>query len=155
MKETKDSEESEGQVQRETLCLTISPSGEQAVSGGSDSAIHLYDLNTHQRLQIYKSRYYMITQFSIMPYRVLIYSSFLSSVWTVMDGHSSRVFAVTFHPERETEFISGGWDNTVQVNYHVVSIMLALAVSCHIIRVFFFLVLGHQTATCSEVEYLF
>ena len=32
-----------------------------------------------------------------------------------MDGHRSRVFAVTFHPERETEFISAGWDNTIQV----------------------------------------
>ncbi|XP_069042649.1 uncharacterized protein [Lepisosteus oculatus] len=33
---------------------------------------------------------------------------------SVMDGHCFRVFAVTFHPEREEEFISGGWDNTVQ-----------------------------------------
>ncbi|KAK3528954.1 hypothetical protein QTP70_014146 [Hemibagrus guttatus] len=77
---------------RQTLCLSISPSGEQAVTGGSDSAIHLYDLNTHQRKQICKA----------------------SSMRTVMDGHSSRVFAVMFHPERETEFISGGWDNTIQ-----------------------------------------
>ena len=39
----------------------------------------------------------------------------LSSTRTLMDGHRFRVFAVTFHPEREREFISGGWDNTIQV----------------------------------------
>lgn len=39
----------------------------------------------------------------------------LSSTRTLMDGHRLRVFALDFHPEREREFISGGWDNTVQV----------------------------------------
>lgn len=74
-----------------------------------------------------------------------------------MDGHSSRVFAVTFHPERETEFISGGWDNTIQVNYHYVSIVSTHSTVSYNTSLlshcgFLFLVLGHQTATCSQVE---
>lgn len=47
----------EGGVQRQTHSLSISPSGERAVTGGSDSALHLYDLSTHQRLQVCKARY--------------------------------------------------------------------------------------------------
>ncbi|XP_055777472.1 U5 small nuclear ribonucleoprotein 40 kDa protein-like isoform X1 [Salvelinus fontinalis] len=81
-----------GGGQRQTLSLSVSPSGEKAATGGSDSAIHLYDLSTHQRLMTCKA----------------------SSTRTVMDGHCFRVFAVTFHPEMEREFISGGWDNTIQ-----------------------------------------
>uniref|UniRef100_A0A3P9AN43 Anaphase-promoting complex subunit 4-like WD40 domain-containing protein n=1 Tax=Esox lucius TaxID=8010 RepID=A0A3P9AN43_ESOLU len=77
---------------RQTLSMSISPSGEKAATAGSDSAIHLYDLSTHQRLMTCRA----------------------SSTRTVMDGHCFRVFAVTFHPEKEREFISGGWDNTIQ-----------------------------------------
>ncbi|KAM9462402.1 uncharacterized protein Hap1MRO34_016343 isoform 1-T1 [Clarias gariepinus] len=90
--EEENEEEEEEVVERQTLCLSISPSGEKAVTGGSDSAIHLYDLHTLQTMQICTA----------------------SSLRTVMDGHSSRIFAVTFNPEKEEEFISGGWDNTVQ-----------------------------------------
>ncbi|KAF4084628.1 hypothetical protein AMELA_G00108390 [Ameiurus melas] len=92
LKEARDSGKGEVGEQRQTLCLSVSPSGEQAATGGSDSAIHVYDLNTQQRKQTCRA----------------------SSSRTAMDGHSSRVFAVTFHPNRDTEFISGGWDNTVQ-----------------------------------------
>ncbi|XP_056433599.1 uncharacterized protein LOC130371762 [Gadus chalcogrammus] len=76
----------------ETLCLAVSPSGERAATGCSNSTVHLYDLRTHQSILTCKA----------------------SSCRTIMDGHRSRVFAVTFHPERETEFISAGWDNTIQ-----------------------------------------
>lgn len=31
-----------------------------------------------------------------------------------MDGHSSRIFAVSFHPKNPNDFVTGGWDNTVQ-----------------------------------------
>lgn len=31
-----------------------------------------------------------------------------------MDGHNNRVFSASFHPRQENEFISGGWDSTVQ-----------------------------------------
>ncbi|XP_051969162.1 WD repeat-containing protein tag-125-like [Xyrauchen texanus] len=89
-------EASEAGVQRQTLSLSVSLSGEQALTGGSDSVIHLYDLTTHQRLQSFSA----------------------SSSRTVMDGHRFRVFAVTFHPESVREFISGGWDNTIQANNH-------------------------------------
>lgn len=37
----------------------------------------------------------------------------ISLVPTVLDGHSSRVFAAVFHPHQVTEFVSGGWDNVV------------------------------------------
>jgi COMPASS component SWD3 len=30
-------------------------------------------------------------------------------------GHSNRVFALRFHPSDENIFLSGGWDNTVQI----------------------------------------
>ncbi|XP_072523808.1 WD repeat-containing protein 82-like [Salminus brasiliensis] len=92
LKESNNDEGGEKQAPRQTLCLSISPSGERAVTGGSDSDIHLYDLSTHQRLQICRA----------------------SASKAVMDGHRFRVFALNFHPERETEFISGGWDNTIQ-----------------------------------------
>lgn len=32
-----------------------------------------------------------------------------------MDGHMSRVFSVQFTPGQDNEFLSGGWDDTVQV----------------------------------------
>lgn len=31
-----------------------------------------------------------------------------------MDGHRARVFAVKYHPLKNHEFVSGGWDDTVQ-----------------------------------------
>ncbi|KAG9350015.1 hypothetical protein JZ751_026368 [Albula glossodonta] len=93
--ELKDVGESSGwkEGQRQTLSLSLSSSGETAATGGSDSAIHLYDVHTHQRLLTCSA----------------------SANRSVMDGHRFRVFAVNFHPDRETEFISGGWDNSIQV----------------------------------------
>ena len=32
-----------------------------------------------------------------------------------MDGHMSRVFSVQYTPGQDNEFLSGGWDDTVQV----------------------------------------
>ncbi|XP_035259897.1 U5 small nuclear ribonucleoprotein 40 kDa protein-like isoform X2 [Anguilla anguilla] len=78
--------------QRQTLSMSISSSGEIAATGGSDSVVHLYDLHTQQR--------------------VLTCSA--SANKSIMDGHRFRIFAVNFHPEREREFISGGWDNSIQ-----------------------------------------
>ena len=34
-----------------------------------------------------------------------------------MDGHMSRVFSVQYTPGQDHEFLSGGWDDTVQVSY--------------------------------------
>lgn len=30
------------------------------------------------------------------------------------DGHTSRIFDAVFHPQSNNEFISGGWDDTIQ-----------------------------------------
>ena len=38
-----------------------------------------------------------------------------SSSHLVMDGHMSRVFSVQYTPGQDDEFLSGGWDDTVQV----------------------------------------
>jgi len=38
-----------------------------------------------------------------------------SSSHLVMDGHMSRVFSVQYTPGQDNEFLSGGWDDTVQV----------------------------------------
>lgn len=34
----------------------------------------------------------------------------------VMDGHMMRVFAIQVHPHDNNIFVSGGWDDTVQVS---------------------------------------
>ena len=33
-----------------------------------------------------------------------------------MDGHMMRVFAIQVHPHNNNIFVSGGWDDTVQVS---------------------------------------
>ncbi|KAK6467596.1 WD repeat-containing protein 78-like [Huso huso] len=77
---------------RQTLSLSLSPSGDRFITAGSDCQLHLYDTETRQRIHTCRASHSM----------------------SLMDGHRFRVFAVTFHPEKEDEFISGGWDNTVQ-----------------------------------------
>lgn len=43
-------------------------------------------------------------------------SSFIfSDGHDVMDGHRFRVFALQYNPNHPHIFISGGWDDTVQV----------------------------------------
>nr|CAD7414029.1 unnamed protein product [Timema cristinae] len=37
-----------------------------------------------------------------------------SDAVNIMDGHTSRVFCARFHPRNNYEFVSGGWDNTIQ-----------------------------------------
>ncbi len=32
-----------------------------------------------------------------------------------MDGHTMRIFVTQFHPDDDNIFVSGGWDDTVQV----------------------------------------
>ena len=39
----------------------------------------------------------------------------VSSSHLVMDGHMSRIFSVQYTPGQDDEFLSGGWDDTVQV----------------------------------------
>ena len=33
----------------------------------------------------------------------------------VMDGHRSRILAIKYHPLQSNIFLSGGWDDTVQI----------------------------------------
>uniref|UniRef100_H3A5P2 Uncharacterized protein n=1 Tax=Latimeria chalumnae TaxID=7897 RepID=H3A5P2_LATCH len=80
--------------QRQTLVAAFSPSGAKFVTAGASSNIQLYDTETGEKLCIFKPS---------------------SPCKTVMDGHRSRVFALAFHPGKESEFISGGWDDTVQL----------------------------------------
>lgn len=47
--------------------------------------------------------------------RHLDFFFFDSSSHLVMDGHMSRVFSVQYTPGQDHEFLSGGWDDTVQV----------------------------------------
>ncbi|KAJ8364379.1 hypothetical protein SKAU_G00132100 [Synaphobranchus kaupii] len=78
--------------QRQTLSLSLSSSGEIAATGGSDSAIHLYDLHTHQK--------------------VLICSA--SANRSVMDGHRFSHFCGEVSPRERERVHSGGWDNSIQ-----------------------------------------
>ncbi|CAM9257185.1 unnamed protein product [Lampetra planeri] len=75
-----------------TLCAAASPSGAWVATGGGDGALRIYDVKT----------------------RSLALTCSPSASSHVMDGHSSRIFAVQWHPESENFFLSGGWDNTVQ-----------------------------------------
>ncbi len=40
---------------------------------------------------------------------------FFSDARDIMNGHRARVFAIQYHPHFSNAFISGGWDDTVQV----------------------------------------
>lgn len=41
--------------------------------------------------------------------------TFLSDSRDVMNGHRARVFAIQYHPVDPHVFVTGGWDDTVQV----------------------------------------
>ncbi|XP_030065853.1 WD repeat-containing protein wdr-5.3 [Microcaecilia unicolor] len=77
---------------RQTLTSAFNTSGTHFLTAGSNTAIHVYDTETKQRMN------------SCQP----------SPSLTTMNGHRSRIFALAFHPKKEEHFISGGWDNTVQ-----------------------------------------
>ena len=40
-----------------------------------------------------------------------------------VDGHTDRVFAIANHPSNAHEFVSSGWDNTLQVNNPIYNII--------------------------------
>lgn len=77
---------------RQTLAVTFSPSGGHFLTAGASDDILVYDTETLRCLNICQP----------------------SPSLSVMDGHRSRIFALTFHPFSEESFISGGWDDTVQ-----------------------------------------
>ncbi|XP_040212138.1 uncharacterized WD repeat-containing protein alr3466-like [Rana temporaria] len=80
------------QEDRQTLSATFSPSGSHFLTAGSGAEILVYDAEK------------MVCVNICQP----------SPSLSMMDGHRSRVFALKFHPHSEMNFISGGWDNTVQ-----------------------------------------
>ncbi|XP_018414578.1 PREDICTED: uncharacterized protein LOC108789139 [Nanorana parkeri] len=80
------------QEDRQTLSATFSPSGRHFLTAGSGDEILVYDAENMMCVNI--------CQPSPSP--------------SVMDGHRSRIFALKFHLYNERNFISGGWDNTVQ-----------------------------------------
>lgn len=80
------------EVSRQILACSYSPSGGRFVTAGSDTKLNVYDERTKQ----------------------IICTMQPSSSHLVMDGHMSRVFSVQFTPGQDHEFLSGGWDDTVQ-----------------------------------------
>ncbi|KAG9465572.1 hypothetical protein GDO78_018073 [Eleutherodactylus coqui] len=77
---------------RQTLAATFSPSGRHFLTAGSSDNIFVYDTETMTCVNICQP----------------------SPSLSVMDGHRSRVFGLTFHPLSDEGFLSGGWDDTVQ-----------------------------------------
>ncbi|XP_069100079.1 uncharacterized protein [Pleurodeles waltl] len=77
---------------RQILTGTFNPSGTCFLTAGSSNDIHVYDTETKERINTCRP----------------------SQSLTIMNGHRSRIFTITFHPQIENCFISGSWDNTVQ-----------------------------------------
>uniref|UniRef100_A0A8C5QPW3 Uncharacterized protein n=1 Tax=Leptobrachium leishanense TaxID=445787 RepID=A0A8C5QPW3_9ANUR len=77
---------------RQTFVAALNPSGSHFLTAGSSDSIYVYDTETGERLSVCQP----------------------SPSLSVMDGHRSRIFALTFDPSNEEAFLSGGWDDTVQ-----------------------------------------
>ncbi|KAL1140646.1 hypothetical protein AAG570_000576 [Ranatra chinensis] len=77
---------------RQILNATHHPTSPKFLTMGDDGQLYLYDVETGQRERTFFDSY--------APDRV--------------EGHRSRVFAAKFNPKSVNEFISGGWDDTVQ-----------------------------------------
>ncbi|XP_069508269.1 uncharacterized protein [Ambystoma mexicanum] len=77
---------------RQTLTATFNSSGTRLLTAGSNNDIYVYDTESKKKIN------------TCLPSQSL----------TLMNGHRSRIFALTFYPESEDHFLSGGWDNTVQ-----------------------------------------
>ncbi|XP_044159539.1 uncharacterized WD repeat-containing protein alr3466-like [Bufo gargarizans] len=78
--------------ERQILTSTFTPSGGHFLTAGSSDEILVYNTDTMTCVNICQP----------------------SPSLSVMDGHRSRIFGLTFHPFSEEHFISGGWDDTVQ-----------------------------------------
>ena len=50
-----------------------------------------------------------------MNLKDLLVFFFISMTYSVMDGHMSRVFGLTYHPTDPHILVSAGWDDTLQV----------------------------------------
>ncbi|CBY35184.1 unnamed protein product [Oikopleura dioica] len=70
----------------------VTPTKDALVTAGKDSDINVYDLDTLQKINTCKA----------------------SPSLERMDGHRTAVYALKHHPNETWNFISGGWDDTVQ-----------------------------------------
>ena len=77
----------------EYLCLSYNPFVDVIAVGLDNGHIKLYDEKTMQVTSLLKK----------------------SLSFSKVDGHTDRVFCITNHPSNPHEFISSGWDNTLQV----------------------------------------
>ncbi|CAL1290845.1 unnamed protein product [Larinioides sclopetarius] len=77
---------------RQTLVNAFSVDRTCFVVSGSDAKIQIHDTETAEEQQV--------LQGTLDP--------------ETMDAHTNRVFALRFHPTRQHELLSGGWDDTVQ-----------------------------------------
>lgn len=77
---------------RQTLAAAFNPTTSLFATTGTDDKIHIYDASTRKLVQ------------TCQP----------SPSMNVMDGHRSRVFSIKFHPKNGNEFVTGGWDDTLQ-----------------------------------------
>nr|CAB3267699.1 WD repeat-containing protein 38 [Phallusia mammillata] len=78
---------------RQILAASVCPSVSCIVTAGSTEQINIYDVETGQKTRVCEPS----------PNRL------------VMDGHRFRVFALKHHPLDDHTFLSGGWDDTIQV----------------------------------------
>ena len=77
----------------EYLCLSHNPFADVISVGLDNGHIKLFDERTLQVTSLLKKS--------------------LSS--SKVDGHTNRVFCIANHPQNPHEFVSAGWDNTLQV----------------------------------------
>ncbi|CAK8690750.1 WD repeat-containing protein 18-like [Clavelina lepadiformis] len=75
------------------LAASLSPSSLHLVVGGSSEQIYLYDVATGKKAGICAPS----------PNKL------------VMDGHRFRIFALKHYPIDDCTFLSGGWDDTIQI----------------------------------------
>ncbi|ELT97959.1 hypothetical protein CAPTEDRAFT_229222 [Capitella teleta] len=78
---------------RQTLSVALNPLGTKFVTVGADPKINVYDIETKSQVA------------TLHP----------SDSHDVMNGHRARVFAAQYHPNQSHVFITGGWDDTVQI----------------------------------------
>jgi len=77
---------------RTVLQTSLSPDRSALVTTGSDSELHIYDTPTLTRTL----------------------TCYASPSHNIMDGHRTSVYAIKHHPVDTWNFISGGWDDTIQ-----------------------------------------
>ncbi|XP_067859908.1 uncharacterized protein [Heptranchias perlo] len=82
----------------EINALDFSLDGSIFATAGKDKCIRLYDSRTNQLCNMYKAP---------------DYSS--GDDQSVTSGHTSRIFALKFHPDDYHLFITGGWDRSLMV----------------------------------------